>query len=213
MILLGPPGAGKGTQAEAAVKRFGAVHISSGDMLRENVKSRTELGLAAEKYMNAGQLVTDGIIFGMMRERLERDDVRPGFILDGFPRNIAQAEELDSLLNEMGLGIDVVVLLEISDDAVVARLGGRRVCSVCGAIYNVVGHSTKKEGVCDLCGGSVIQRGDDVESVIRDRLALYHAKTSQLVEYYERAGLLRRIDASGPTDAILACLDPQRDGV
>ena len=213
MILLGPPGAGKGTQAAAVKKKFGLAHISTGDMLRENVRSRTELGLTAKKYMDAGQLVTDDIITGMMRERLKRDDARQGFILDGYPRTLVQAGELDAVLDEMGLGIDVVVLLEISDDAVVARLGGRRVCSGCGAIYHILGRPTKREGVCDSCGGSVIQRGDDVESVIRDRLAVYHAQTSPLVEHYEKRGILRRVDASGSADSVLAHLESSQAGV
>jgi adenylate kinase len=207
MVLLGPPGAGKGTQAAAIKKRFGLAHISTGDILRENVKSCTRLGLAAKRYMDAGRLVPDDTIINMMRERLREDDAGSGFILDGYPRTVAQAEELGVLLKEMGLCLDTVVLLEISDDDVVGRLGGRRVCSNCGAIYHVAGHPAEKEGICDSCGGSVIQRGDDMESVIRERLAVYHAETSQLVEYYEKRRLLRRVDAAGPTDAVLTSIE------
>lgn len=210
VILIGPPGAGKGTQAAAIKEKYSVAHISTGDILRENVKAGTELGLTAKKFMDAGKLVTDEIIIGMMRTRLHEPDAKEGFLLDGFPRTIAQAESLDALLAELDLKLDAVELLEIADDAVVARLTSRRVCSNCGAIYNVIAHPPKVEGVCDICGGRVIQRDDDKESVIRNRLAVYHEQTAPLVAYYEKKNLLRRVDASDATDAVLKDLESMR---
>lgn len=203
IILIGPPGAGKGTQATAIKERYPIAHISTGDMLRENVRNNTELGITAKKFMDAGKLVTDDLIIAMMKSRLEEADAASGFMLDGFPRTIAQAEALDALLNEMGICLDAVVLLEISDEEVIRRLSSRRVCSSCGAIYNAISHPSKVERVCDVCGSNVIQRDDDKETVIRSRLSVYHEQTAPLVDYYDRTGLLRRIDATGAPDAVL----------
>ncbi|MDR3333035.1 MAG: adenylate kinase [Synergistaceae bacterium] len=207
IILLGPPGSGKGTQAVAVRERYKTAHISTGDMLRENLKSGTDLGVAAKEFMDAGKLVPDDVIIGMVRTRLGKEDAKAGFLLDGFPRTISQAEALNALMSEMGISLDAVVLLEISDDAVVGRLSGRRVCSGCGAIYHVAGHPPKSLGVCDLCEGSVVQRDDDSESVIRDRLAVYHNQTFPLVEYYEGEGSLCKVKADGPSDAVLRYLE------
>ncbi|MDR1966804.1 MAG: adenylate kinase [Synergistaceae bacterium] len=207
IILIGPPGAGKGTQAAAISEKYAVAHISTGDILRENVRSGTKLGLEAKKFMDAGSLVADSLIIDMMRGRLGEADAKSGFMLDGFPRTVAQAEALSSLLDEMSLRLDAVILLEIADEAVVGRLCSRRVCSSCGAIYNTVARPPKADGVCDECGGAVIQRDDDKESVIRRRLEVYHAETAPLVDYYEKTGILRRIDASGPRDAALKCLE------
>ena len=210
LILIGPPGAGKGTQAERVKGKYPIAHISTGDMLRENVRNGTKLGLEAKTFMDAGKLVADGLIIDMMRQRLSENDAQAGFLLDGFPRTIAQAEALDGLLRDMSLKLDTVVLLELSDDVVVRRLTSRRVCSSCGAIYNTISHPPKVEGVCDICGGKVIQRDDDNESVIRNRLAVYRDQTSPLVDFYEKKGLLHRIDAEGANDAVLKYLESMR---
>lgn len=210
VILIGPPGAGKGTQAASIKTKYPIAHISTGDILRENVKEPTELGVAAKSFMDAGKLVPDDLIIEMMKSRLAAPDAVNGFLLDGFPRTIAQAESLDGLLDKMSMQLDVVVLLEISDDEVVKRLTSRRICSSCGTIYNVVAHPPKVDSVCDVCSGSVIQRDDDKESVICNRLSVYHDQTSPLVSYYEQKNLLHRIDAAGDKDAVLSYMDSIR---
>ena len=206
IILLGPPGAGKGTQAAAVKSKFPVDHISSGDILRENVRVGTPLGIEAKKFMDAGSLVPDSLIIEMMRERLAKSSAG-GFILDGFPRTVAQAEALDQLMKEMSMPLDAAILLEASDETVVRRLGGRRVCSACGAIFHVTGNPTEAEGVCDVCSGPVIQRDDDREEVVRCRLSVYHRDTAPLVEYYEKSGLLRRVDADEAFDAVKSHLE------
>lgn len=210
VILIGPPGAGKGTQAASIKTKYPIAHISTGDILRENVKESTELGLAAKSFMDAGKLVPDDLIIEMMKSRLAAPDAAKGFLLDGFPRTIAQAESLDELLEKMSMQLDVVVLLEISDDEVVKRLTSRRICSNCGTIYNAVVYPPKVDNVCDVCSGPVIQRDDDKESVIRSRLSVYHDQTSPLVSYYEKKNLLHRIDAAGDKDAVLSYMDSVR---
>jgi adenylate kinase len=207
IILIGPPGAGKGTQAVQVKERYKIAHISTGDILRENVRAGTKLGLEAKKYMDAGKLVNDDLIVGMMGDRLRMDDASRGFLLDGFPRTAAQAAALDSLLSDLSVCLDAVVLLEVADEVVVRRLTSRRVCSSCGAIYNAHSRPPKVDGVCDACSGKVIQRDDDKESVIRDRLKVYYSQTSPLVEYYEASGLLSRVDAEGSNDAVLRYLE------
>ena len=210
IILIGPPGAGKGTQATAIKNKYPVAHISTGDMLRENVRAGTELGHIAKKFMDAGQLVTDDLIIQMMRSGLTEKDATSGFLLDGFPRTTSQAESLDVLLNEVSLKLDAVVLLEILDDEVVKRLTSRRVCSSCGAIYNIISHPAKQEGICDSCSGKVIQRDDDQESVIRNRLSVYHEQTAPLVNYYEKKGVLHRVDATGSADVVLKHLESMK---
>ncbi len=210
IILIGPPGAGKGTQAESIKAKHPIAHISTGDMLRENVRSGTELGRKARVFMDAGQLVPDDLIIDMMRSRLRADDARSGFLLDGFPRTTSQAEALDRLLGEIGTDLDAVILLEVSDDTVVKRLTSRRVCSSCGAIYNLTVRPPKIDGVCDFCSSKVIQRDDDKESVIRNRLAVYHERTAPLVAYYEARGLLHRVDATSAKDSVLTYLETLR---
>ncbi len=207
IILIGPPGAGKGTQAESIKAKHPIAHISTGDMLRENVRSGTELGRKARAFMDAGKLVPDDLIIAMMKSRLRADDTRAGFLLDGFPRTTAQAEALDGLLAEMSIDLDAVILLEVSDDTVVKRLTSRRVCSSCGAIYNLIVSPPKIEGVCDFCSSKVIQRDDDKESVIRNRLAVYHEQTAPLVSYYEARGLLHRVDATSGKDSVLTYVE------
>lgn len=207
LILVGPPGAGKGTQAEAIKAKYPIAHISTGDILRENVKRGTELGKKAKQFMDAGKLVTDDLILDMMKSRLKEDDASKGFLLDGFPRTMAQAQGLDNLLGELGTKLDAVVELSVADDVVVSRLTSRRVCSSCGAIYNTVSMPPAKDGVCDKCGGKVIQRDDDKESVIRDRLRVFHEQTAPLIDHYKKVGLLHTIDASSSKDAALKCIE------
>ncbi|MDR1020070.1 MAG: adenylate kinase [Synergistaceae bacterium] len=208
VVLLGPPGAGKGTQAAKIKEKRDVAHISTGDILRDNVEKGTEIGLAAKSFMDSGRLVPDDVIIGMIRVRLSCDDATEGgFILDGFPRTTAQAEALDRLLDELSLHLDAALLLEISDDEVVRRLSNRRVCQSCGAIYNLVARQTKEEGACDACGGRVVQRDDDKEAVIRNRLMVYRERTSPLIAYYERKGLLFRVDGAKSGNAAMLLLE------
>ncbi|GHV30276.1 adenylate kinase [Synergistales bacterium] len=213
VILIGPPGAGKGTQSERIMAEYPLAHISTGDILRENVKNGTELGKSAKSFMDAGKLVPDDVIIRMMKERLAKDDARKGFLLDGFPRTTPQAEALGTLLKELSLPLDAVLLLEISDDEVVNRLCNRRVCSSCGAIYNALSHPPKKDRVCDECGGEVTQRDDDKETVIRSRLSVYHEQTSPLISYYDGKGLLHRVGAAGAPDTALLYIETMKLGV
>jgi adenylate kinase len=196
LILLGPPGAGKGTQAERLQADFALAHISTGDMLRAQVAQGTPLGVQAQKYMNAGDLVPDGVIIGMITDRVGAQDARDGFLLDGFPRNEGQADALDGALAELDRSLLAVLLIEVSDAEVVRRLGGRRVCAKSGHVYHVELDPPKHEGVCDQDGSRLIQREDDREETIRRRLEVYHDQTAPLIDYYERTGLLRRFDGS-----------------
>ena len=207
IILVGPPGAGKGTQAEKIVAKYDVAHISTGDILRANVKAGTELGKKAKSYMDAGGLVPDDVIVGMMRGRLAEDDCKNGFILDGFPRTVPQAEALTALLAEMGLKLDGVILLDVDDDTVVERLCGRRMCKKCGRIFHVTFKPSSKGDLCDECGGELYQRDDDKESVIRQRLAVYHSQTAPLVDYYGKAGLLLRVPGAEAGDKVLSHIE------
>ena len=194
IILLGAPGAGKGTQADSIKQKYPVAHISTGDILRANVKAGTALGRNAKTYMDAGKLVPDEVIIGMVEKRLEEPDCKEGFMLDGFPRTTPQAEALDKLLKKLGLALDAAVELEVSDEVVVGRLTTRRGCKNCGEIYNTVTKPTRAAGICDKCGGPVVQRDDDREEVIRKRLAVYHEQTAPLIEYYQKKGLLIRVE-------------------
>ena len=207
IILVGPPGAGKGTQAEKIVAKYDVAHISTGDILRANVKAGTDLGKKAKSYMDAGGLVPDDVIVGMMRGRLAEDDCKNGFILDGFPRTVPQAEALTALLAEMGLKLDGVILLDVDDDTVVERLCGRRMCKKCGRIFHVSFKPSSKGDLCDECGGELYQRDDDKESVIRQRLAVYHSQTAPLVDYYGKAGLLLRVPGAEAGDKVLGHIE------
>jgi adenylate kinase len=197
VILLGPPGVGKGTQAARIASEFGIAHISTGDMFREAVAAGTELGKTAREYMAAGALVPDEIVIGMVEERLGRPDTQKGFLLDGFPRTIPQAEALERLLEKLGRPVTAVVDLVADEELLISRLSGRRVCALCGATYHVENNPPRVEGVCDVCGGEVRQREDDRPEAIRERLREYSSKTAALTEHYSRAGLLESIAASG----------------
>jgi len=199
VVLLGAPGAGKGTQAERIVADFGLPHISTGDMLRAAVAAGTPMGREAAKYMEAGALVPDEVVVGVVKERLAQPDAREGFLLDGFPRTVAQAEALDALLAAEGRAITHVVLIEVPDEELVQRIAGRRSCGRCGKLYNVTFDPPKVEGVCDVCGGELVQRADDNEETVRRRLAVYHEQTAPLVDYYRRRGVLHSVFGGGKT--------------
>jgi adenylate kinase len=196
LILFGPPGAGKGTQAERLRVDFQLPYIATGDMLRANVKEGTELGSQARRYMDAGELVPDELIVAMAGERLQEEDARDGFILDGFPRTIEQAKALDRMLGELGRRITAVPLIDVPDEEVIRRLSGRRVCVKAGHNYHVDFDPPKHDGVCDQDGTRLVQRDDDKPEVIRNRLRVYHEQTEPLIDYYDEQGLLRRIDGT-----------------
>jgi adenylate kinase len=206
LILLGPPGAGKGTQAAAISGRFGIPHISTGDMLRGALAAGTEVGLEAKKYMDAGELVPDSVVVAIVGERLQQDDCAPGWLLDGFPRNTAQADALEGQLEKIGHAVTAVLYLKVPDSVVVERLSGRRLCRECNKGYHVKFMPPAAEGKCDACGGELFQRDDDREETIRQRLEVYGQSTAELVDYYGSRGLLREVDASGAPEAVGAAL-------
>jgi len=197
VILLGAPGAGKGTQAERIAAGYGLPHISTGEMLRAAVAAGTEMGLAAQKVMEAGALVPDEVVVGVVRDRLAQADAQDGFLLDGFPRTIEQAERLDSLLSDDARPVTHVILIDVPEDELVERLAGRRMCRGCGKGYHVVFDPPKVEGVCDVCGAELYQRSDDNEATVRNRLEVYRAQTEPLVGYYEGRGVLRTVHGGG----------------
>lgn len=202
LIFLGPPGAGKGTQAKMLIDRYGIPQISTGDILRAAVKEGTPLGKKAKEYMDAGKLVTDDIVIGIIEERLKQDDCKKGFILDGFPRTVAQAEALDKMLKDLNMPLDKVLALIVPDEELLKRLTGRRTCKACGQMYHVIFDPPKKEGICDKCGGELYQRADDNEETIKNRLSVYHSQTAPLLEYYKKQGLLREIDGTATPEEI-----------
>lgn len=190
LILLGAPGAGKGTCAEVISQKYHLPTISTGNIIREALKSGTEMGLRAKAYIESGKLVPDEVVIGIVRDRLKKDDCKNGFILDGFPRTIPQAEALD----KMGALIDLAIELEVSEKTALRRLSGRRVCEKCGAPYNIFTKKPKVEGICDICGGTLVQRKDDEPETVKARLKVYHEQTEPLRDYYARQGKLRAVD-------------------
>jgi adenylate kinase len=202
LILLGAPGAGKGTVAKLLTKMDGSVQISTGDILRGAVAAGTELGKKAEAAMKAGDLVSDDLIMGIMEERLKEDDCKAGYLLDGFPRTIPQAEALKVLLEKMGEKLDFAVEIDVPREVILDRLTTRRTCSSCGEIYNVKSNPTKVEGVCDKCGGPVVQRDDETEEAISNRLNVYNAQTAPLVDFYKKEGMLLSVQATS-SDAVI----------
>jgi adenylate kinase len=202
LIFIGPPGSGKGTQAKRLASRFAVPHISTGDMLREAVAEGSALGQEADKIMKSGALVPDDVMIGLIRERLGKSDARKGFILDGFPRTLVQAEKLDALVAGNGTDRLRVVRLLVPDDALVHRLTQRRTCAQCGAIYHLENHPPRVADVCDKCGGPLIARPDDTEGAIRKRLESFHKQTTPVADYYKSKKLLKEVDGIGPVDSV-----------
>ncbi|MCK8826220.1 adenylate kinase [Natroniella acetigena] len=194
LLLVGPPGAGKGTQAKRLAKMYSIPHIATGDIFREAIKNETPLGKKAKEYIEQGKLVPDEVTIGMVEERLSRDDCQQGFILDGFPRTVNQANALTDILESLELALDAAVNIDVSDEEVIKRLSGRRVCSECGASFHVEFSPPEEAGVCDECDGEVYQRDDDNPETIKERLVVYSDQTSPLIEYYQERDLLRVID-------------------
>ena len=203
-ILLGPPGAGKGTQAVKIVEKYGVPHISTGDIFRANIKKGTELGKKAQEYMNRGELVPDDLVIEIATTRLLEDDCKNGFLLDGFPRTVYQAEKLDEFLVAHGSKIDKVLDIAVEKEELITRLTGRRVCKACGASYHVVNIPPKTEGICDICGGELVQRADDNIETVTNRIDVYEAQTKPLVDYYEKAGNIAHIDGATGLDNVFA---------
>lgn len=211
LVLVGPPGAGKGTQAEFIAAQLAVPKISTGDIFRDNVARGTELGVRARTYMDSGQLVPDEVTINMVRERLAEPDAADGFLLDGFPRTVPQAVALDKLVADLGAGLDVVLELVVDDDEVIRRLSGRRTCRGCGKIWHVEFDPPLREGSCDRCGGSLFQRDDDKAETVAERLRVYSRDTAPLVDYYGAQGKLVGIDATGPVeDVTLRAIDALR---
>ena len=196
IVLLGPPGAGKGTQAVKLVEKYHIPHISTGDIFRMNIKEGTALGVKAKEYMDKGELVPDSLVLELVKARLEQDDCKDGFLLDGFPRTLHQGERLDGYLKRKGLDLTKVIDLNVSEDILMDRMVGRRVCRNCGAPYHIRTMPPKKEGICDLCGGEVYQRADDTEATVKNRFEVYDRQTKPLVTYYEKAGNIVHIDGT-----------------
>lgn len=203
LMIMGPPGAGKGTQAERLVKDLNITHISTGDMFRAAIKEGTEMGKKAKEYMDQGQLVPDEVVVGMVRDRLSQPDCAQGFLLDGFPRTVAQADALSNTLEQMGIKLDGVINIEVPRERLMARLTGRRVCKGCGASYHVMFNLPKTDGVCDSCGGELYQRSDDNEETVSNRLDVYEAQTQPLIDYYQERGLLIGVNGDQNIDKVL----------
>ncbi len=205
IILLGPPGAGKGTQAKVIAGKLGIPHISTGDMLRSAVARGTEVGKKAQSYMNAGLLVPDEVVLGVVRERLTQPDAAAGFLFDGFPRTVEQADALGVILEQGGRHLDNVINIDVPEEDLVLRISGRRMCK-CGASYHVKYSPPKIAGICDACGGELYQRADDTEATVRERLAVYKKETKPLIDYYSRKGLVRTVDGGVGIDQVTAAI-------
>lgn len=202
LILLGPPGAGKGTQAANIVEKYRIPHISTGDIFRKNIQEGTELGKKAKEYMDQGLLVPDELVVAIVEERLKEADCKDGFLLDGFPRTVEQAEALDKVLAEMDVALDSVINIEVDKEILVNRAVGRRICKDCGATYHIEFNPPQKEGVCDKCGGSLYQRADDNEETVSTRVEVYLKQTQPLIDYYTKQGILITIDGQQPIDKV-----------
>ncbi|MET9758524.1 adenylate kinase [Streptomyces sp. NPDC006372] len=203
IVLVGPPGAGKGTQAAFLAKNLSIPHISTGDLFRANISQQTELGKLAKSYMDAGNLVPDEVTIAMAKDRMEQPDAENGFLLDGFPRNVSQAEALDELLETESMQLDAVLDLEVPEDEVVKRIAGRRICRNDSAhVFHVTYKQPAKEGVCDVCGGELYQRDDDSEETVRTRLEVYHTQTEPIIDYYKAQGLVVTISALGKVEDV-----------
>jgi len=206
IILLGEPGAGKGTYSTELVKKYGIPQISTGDMLRASVKAGTPLGRQAQEFMKKGELVPDTVVIELIRERIKEADASKGFILDGFPRTLPQAQSLDKMLQSMNISLSAILKIEVSKPILLKRLTGRRVCKGCGATYNIDTMRPQKEGICDKCDKELVQRPDDMPETIENRLTVYQKDTAPLIEFYEKKGLLKRVQCEGEYDAVLGRL-------
>ncbi|MRZ81929.1 adenylate kinase [Paeniclostridium sordellii] len=204
IILLGPPGAGKGTQAAGIVEKYNIPHISTGDIFRKNIKEGTELGKKAKGFIDQGLLVPDELTVGLVTDRISQPDCKNGFMLDGFPRNVAQAQHLDKYLKEVGISLDKVVNIEVDKDILVGRAVGRRICKSCGATYHVEFNPPKVDGVCDVCGGELYQRVDDNEETVSKRIQVYLDETKPLVNYYSQEGIIANINGQQSIDKVFA---------
>ena len=196
IIMLGAPGAGKGTQAKMIAAKYGIPHISTGDIFRANIKNGTELGAKAKQYMDKGELVPDELVVDLVIDRFKEPDCANGYVLDGFPRTIPQAEALDKALTAIGENVDYAINVEVPDENIINRMGGRRACVGCGATYHVVYSPTKVEGKCDTCGGDLIIRDDDKPETVKNRLAVYHEQTQPLIDYYTKKGIIKEVDGT-----------------
>lgn len=213
LVLMGLPGAGKGTQADKIVGKYNIPHISTGDMFRAAIKEGTELGLQAKSFMDKGELVPDEVTIGIVRERLSKEDCENGFLLDGFPRTVAQAEALDSMLADLGKKIDYVINIDVDQSILMERLTGRRICKNCGATYHLVFNPPAKEGVCDRCGGELYQRADDNAETVQNRLDVNIQQTKPLLNFYEDKGYLRNINGQQDIDVVFADIEELLGGL
>lgn len=206
IIMLGAPGAGKGTQAKMIAEKYGLPHISTGDIFRANIKNGTELGKEAKEYMDKGLLVPDELTVRLLLDRVAKDDCQNGYVLDGFPRTIPQAEVLDEELSKLGEKVDYAVNVDVPDENIVNRMSGRRACLSCGATYHVVSIPPKKEGICDVCGSELVLRDDDKPETVQKRLKVYHEQTQPLIDFYEKKGVLRSVDGTLPMEEVFAAI-------
>ena len=204
IIMLGAPGAGKGTQAKQIAEKYGIPHISTGDIFRANIKNNTELGRKAKEFMDQGLLVPDELTCDLVMDRIAEDDCKNGFVLDGFPRTIPQAEALDAALAKTGQKMDFAIDVDVADENIVNRMGGRRACLNCGATYHIVSIPTKQEGICDKCGNPVVLRDDDKPETVQRRLTVYHEQTQPLIAYYKKQGILKSVDGSQPMEKVFS---------
>jgi adenylate kinase len=213
LVLMGLPGAGKGTQAEKIVEKYGIPHISTGDMFRSAMKEGTELGLKAKSFMDSGNLVPDDVTIGIVRERLAKDDCKKGFLLDGFPRTVAQADALENILSETNRSIDYVLYIDVDQESLLKRLTGRRICKDCGATYHVIFNPSQQEGVCDKCGGELYQRADDNEKTVKTRLQVNIEQSQPLLDFYQDKGYLRKINGEREINEVFSSLDQLLSGL
>ena len=206
IIMLGAPGAGKGTQAKMIADKYGVPHISTGDIFRANIKNGTELGMEAKKYMDQGLLVPDELTVSILLDRVAQDDCKNGYVLDGFPRTIPQAEVLDSELTKLGDHIDYAINVDVPDENIVKRMSGRRACLTCGATYHIEHVPPKKEGICDVCGSELVLRDDDKPETVKNRLNVYHEQTQPLIDFYTEKGVLKTVDGTVPMEEVFAAI-------
>lgn len=206
IIMLGAPGAGKGTQAKMIADKYGVPHISTGDIFRANIKNGTELGMEAKKYMDQGLLVPDELTVRILLDRVAQDDCKNGYVLDGFPRTIPQAEVLDSELTKLGDHIDYAINVDVPDENIVKRMSGRRACLTCGATYHIDHVPPKKEGICDVCGSELVLRDDDKPETVKNRLNVYHEQTQPLIDFYTEKGVLKTVDGTVPMEEVFAAI-------